>query len=121
MHTAYIAVTVAGAIAYAGAAALNFTHNKAIVEVSERLDVPTSWMVPLGALLAAGSIGLLAGFAVPALGIAAAAGLTLYFVCAAGAHIRARDPLLASWVNWAVFFSLAVAVLVVAIAYHGRW
>ena len=66
-------------------------------------------------LLAAGSIGLVVGFAVPALGVAAACGLVLYFLCAAGAHIRARDTQILSWVNWMVFFSLAVGALVVAL------
>ena len=47
-----------------------------------------TWMVPLGFLLAAGSLGLVAGFAAPALGTAAACGLVAYFLGAAGAHIR---------------------------------
>jgi hypothetical protein len=100
---------------------LNFTHNKSVAEVAERLRVPVSWMVRLGLLLAAGSLGLVAGFAVPVLGTAAACGLLLYFACAAGAHIRARDTRLLNWVNWAVFFSLAVAALVVGLAYRGPW
>jgi uncharacterized membrane protein len=121
MLAAYVAVTVVGAIAYAFAAVLNFTHNKSVAETAERLRVPVSWQVPLGFLLAAGALGLLAGFAVPALGTAAACGLVLYFLCAAGAHIRARDTRLLAWVNWAAFFSLAVAALVVGLAYHGPW
>jgi hypothetical protein len=121
LHAAYVAVTVVAAIAYAFAAVLNFTHNKSVAETAERLRVPVSWQVPLGFLLAAGSLGLLAGFAVPALGTAAACGLVLYFLCAAGAHIRARDTRLLAWVNWAAFFSLAVAALVLGLAYHGPW
>jgi DoxX-like family len=121
MLAAYVAVTVVAAIAYACAAVLNFTHSKSVAEVAETLRVPVSWMVRLGFLLAAGSIGLVAGFAVPALGTAAACGLVLYFVCAAGAHIRARDTRLLNWVNWAAFFSLAVAALAVGLAYRGPW
>ncbi len=83
--------------------------------------MPVSWMVRLGFLLAAGSIGRVAGFAVPVLGTAAACGLVLYFVSAAGAHIRARDTQLLNWVNWAAFFSLAVAALAVDLAYRGPW
>lgn len=115
MHAAYIALTVVAAIAYAYAAVLNFTHNKSVAKTAERLGVPSVWMVWLGSLLAAGSIGLVVGVAVPALGIAAASGLVLYFLCAAGAHIRARDTQILSWVNWMVFFSLAVGALVVAL------
>ena len=104
------------AIVYGYAAALNFTHNKSVANTAERLGVPSEWMVWLGSLLAAGSIGLVLGFAVPALGIAAACGLVLYFVCAAGAHIWARDTRVVSWLNWMVFFLLAVAALVVTLA-----
>lgn len=119
MHATYIAVTGVAAIAYAYAAVLNFTRNKSVLQTTERLRVPSSWMIPLGSLLAAGSIGLVVGFAAPVLGTAAACGLVLYFLCAAVVHMRARDTLLVSWVNWAAFFSLAVAALVVALAYHG--
>jgi hypothetical protein len=80
--------------------------------------VPVSWQVPLGFLLGAGAVGLVTGFAVPALGTAAACGLVLYFLCAAGAHIRARDTRLLDRINWSAFFSLAVAALVVALAYR---
>lgn len=119
MLAAYVAVTVVAAIAYTYAAVLNFTHNKSIVQTTERLRVPASWMVPLGFLLAAGSIGLVVGFGVPAVGTAAACGLILYFLCAAGAHVRARDTQLLSLVNWAAFFLLAVAALVVGLAHRG--
>jgi hypothetical protein len=121
MLAAYAAVTVVAAIACAYAAVLNFTHDKSVAETAERLRVPASWMARLGFLLGAGSLGLVAGFAVPALGTAAACGLVLYFLCAAGAHIRARDTRLLNWVNWAAFFSLAVAALVAGLAYHDPW
>ena len=121
MLAAYVAVTVVAAIAYAYAAFLNFTHNKSVTEAADTLGLPVSWLVRLGLLLAAGSLGLVAGFAVPALGTAAACGLVLYFVCAAGAHIRARDARLGAWVNWAAFFSLAVAAQVAGLAYRGPW
>jgi DoxX-like family len=119
MLAAYIAVTVVAAVACAYAAFLNFTHDKSVAETAERLRVPVSWQVPLGFLLGAGSVGLVTGFAVPALGTAAACGLVLYFLSAAGAHIRARDTRLLSWINWSAFFSLAVAALAVGLACHG--
>ena len=55
----------------------------------------------------------------PALGTAAGCGLVLYFLCAAGAHITARDTRLLSWINWFAFFSLAVAALTVGLVYRG--
>jgi len=121
MFVAYVSVTLLAAITYGYAAVLNFTHDKSVVMVAERLHLPVSWMVRLGALLGAGSLGLAAGFAVPGLGTVAACGLVLYFLCAAGFHILARDTRLLSWVNWAAFFLLAVASLGVGLAYHGAW
>ena len=121
MLAAYIAVTGVAVVVYGYAAVLNFTHDDMVVGTAERLGIPTSWMVRLGLLLAAGSAGLAAGFVVPALGTAAACGLVLYFAGAAGFHVRARDTLFRSWANWAVFFALAVAVLAVALAYRGPW
>jgi hypothetical protein len=70
----------------------------------------------LGSLLAAGSLGLLAGFAVPLLGTLAAAGLVLYFVGALIAHLRVGSRKL---VGWAVFFVTVVAALAVNLGYHG--
>lgn len=119
MTVAYLVVTLFAAIAFATAAVLNFRHNKSVAETAERLGVPVSWQVPLGFLLGSGSLGLVAGLAVPALGTAAACGLVLYFLCAAGAHIRARDTRLSSWMNWSAFFSLAVAALLVSLVYRG--
>jgi len=77
--------------------------------------VPRSWVPVLGALLAAGSLGLLAGFAVPLLGSLAAAGLVLYFLGALIAHLRVGSRQLA---GWAVFFSVAVAALTVNLRYQ---
>ncbi len=53
-------------------------------------------MIPLGVLLAAGALGLLAGFVVPTLETLAAAGLVLYFLGARaptpGRQLPARRP-----------------------------
>jgi membrane-bound ClpP family serine protease len=77
--------------------------------------IPRSWLPVLGLLLAAGSAGLLAGFAVPILGTVAAGGLVLYFVGALVAHLRVGSRKL---VGWAVFFLTAVAALTVNVAHH---
>ncbi|MFD6188712.1 DoxX family protein [Streptomyces sp. NPDC060275] len=58
------------------------------------------------------------GLAVPVLGTAAAAGLTLYFVGAVCAHIRAGDP----GVGGAVLFLLVAAgALAAGLVHHGPW
>ncbi|KAB1931762.1 DoxX family protein [Micromonospora sp. ALFpr18c] len=77
--------------------------------------VPRSWLPFLGMALAAGSLGLLAGFAVPLLGTLAAAGLVLYFIGALIAHLRVGSRHL---VGWAVFFVTVVTTLTVNLTYH---
>ncbi|MGW4652662.1 DoxX family protein [Kitasatospora sp. NPDC004289] len=53
--------------------------------------VPRSWWTPLALAKLAGAAGLLVGLAVPALGIAAAVGLVLYFLGAVITNLRARS------------------------------
>ncbi|NUT18765.1 MAG: DoxX family protein [Hamadaea sp.] len=119
MLVAYVVITVAAAIVFACAAVLSITGHPSVIRTAEAVRVPTSWMVPLGAALAAGSLGLVAGFVIPALGTVAACGLVLYFTGAAVAHFRVHDTNLNNWINWAIFFALAVGTLSVALAHHG--
>ncbi|MEV0234083.1 DoxX family protein [Nonomuraea sp. NPDC050786] len=72
--------------------------------------VPQSWWPWLGAAKAAGAIGLLAGLAVPAIGVAAAIGLILYFAGAVLTVLRARSY------KTVVFPLLYLAPVVVALA-----
>jgi hypothetical protein len=115
MFAAYVTVTIVAAL-FTGSAAVTYLigheYPKAQADVK---GIPRSWVPVLGALLAAGTIGLLAGFAVPLLGILAAAGLVLYFTGALIAHLRVGSRNL---VGWTVFFVTEVAALVVAVAYH---
>ena len=115
MHIAYVVVTVVVALANGYAAVLNFAGAESVKVVAAKVRVSQRWMIPFGVLLACGAAGLLAGFAVPALGTAAAIGLVAYFICALGAHIRVRDPKVAGAVS---FLAMAVAALVVGISYH---
>jgi hypothetical protein len=118
MHVTYLVVTILAALANGYAAALNFVGAESVELVADRVQVSRRWMVPLGTVLAAGAVGLLTGFAVPALGIAAAIGLVLYFLCAVAAHVRVRDR----QIGGAVFFLLlAAAALTTALAHHDRW
>lgn len=91
MYLAYLILTVLTATATGFGAYMDFTRHPAIVAIAERLRVPVSWMYPLGACLAAGSLGLLAGLLLRPLAIAAAAGLVLYFIGAIVTHLRVRD------------------------------
>lgn len=118
MFAAYVAVTVFTSL-ITGVAAVTYlighAYPKAQVEMKR---LPLSWMPRLGTALAAGSVGLLVGFAVPLVGVLAAAGLVLYFIGALITHLRVGSRDL---VGWAVFFVSSVAALVLNLTYHSPW
>lgn len=90
MHAAYLVVTVLTIAANAGIAVADFARAGFVLANSAEVGVPRSWLPLLGALKAAGAVGLLLGLlGLRLLGIAAAAGLTLFFVGAVAAHVRA--------------------------------
>ena len=92
MTTAYITVTLIAIAAngFSGIAAL--VHFQPILPGMAKVGVPTSWLTfPIGTLKTAGALGLATGLALRPLGIAAAIGLVLFFVCAVYTHIRAGD------------------------------
>ena len=115
MFAAYVTVTVLASV-FTGIAAVTYLigheYPKAQADMKR---VPRSWIPMLGTLLAAGSLGLLAGFVVPLVGILAAAGLVLYFLGALIAHLRVGSRKL---VGWAVFAITTVAAMAVNLAYH---
>ncbi|MGH3293081.1 MAG: DoxX family protein [Trebonia sp.] len=118
MRIAYVVVTIMVALANGYAAALNFAGADSVKVVAHKVRVSPKWMIPFGILLASGAFGLLAGFAVPVLGTAAAIGLVVYFSCAVSAHIRVRDRKVAGAVS---FLVMAVAALVVVLGYQYHW
>jgi DoxX-like family len=118
MQVTYLVTTILAALANGYAAALNFVGAESVKAAADRVQVSRVWMVPFGALLASGAVGLLAGFAVPALGTTAAIGLVLYFICAVTAHLRVRDRQIGLAV---LFLLLAAAALTTNLAYHDHW
>lgn len=118
MHIAYVVITMLAALANGWAALMNFVGAKFVKVVADTVQVSRKWMVPFGVLLASGALGLVIGFAVPALGIAAAIGLVAYFICALSAHIRVHDRNVGGAVT---FLLLAVAALVAGIGYRYHW
>ncbi|MDN3254000.1 DoxX family protein [Streptomyces sp. MA25(2023)] len=91
MSTAHVIVTVVAVIANAGIALADLRRARFVLANSAEVEVPASWLPGLAALKAAGAAGLLVGLlGVRPLGVAAAAGLALFFVGAVAAHIRAR-------------------------------
>jgi hypothetical protein len=84
-------VTVITAIVTAAIAIPDFIPAGFVLANSAKVHVPRSWLPMLGTLKLAGAAGLLVGLVgPPAIGIAAAIGLVLYFIGAVIAHLRAR-------------------------------
>lgn len=110
MSAAYVVVTLLAVLANGYAAAVDFLPTDRAVANAVRVGASRAWLRPLGVVKAAGAVGLLVGLAVPAIGVAAAVGLVLYFVCALVAHVRVR------WYSTipipAVFLLLAAGALV---------
>jgi hypothetical protein len=117
MFAAYIIVTVMAAAANLYAATNDFIRPKWLLGNMSKLRVPESWLPILGSLKGAGALGLLVGITVPLVGIAAAAGLTLFFIGALITHLRARDLSLGNGVP-VIFLVVALAALVLGI--YGR-
>jgi hypothetical protein len=106
MFIGYVAIAVVAAAMNVWAASLDFRTAESAVANAAKVEVPPSWLLPLGALKVAGAVGLIAGIAVPLIGAAAAIGLVLFFVCAIFAHLRV------SWYS-ALPFPLAFLLLAV--------
>ncbi|MFI5757372.1 DoxX family protein [Streptomyces sp. NPDC051569] len=113
MFIAYAVVGILLAVALTGSAVGTFTRQEKIISSMSALGVPDTWFPRLAALKAAGAVGLVVGLWVPAIGIAAAIGVALYFIGAAITHLRAKDYEIAPVV---IIFLLAVAALVLRIA-----
>ncbi|MGW9134508.1 DoxX family protein [Streptomyces sp. NPDC055681] len=118
MFAAYVTVTIIGAV-FNGAAAVTYLIGHEYPKTqADMKGIPRKWVPVLGILLAAGTVGLLAGLAMPFLGTLAASGLVLYFIGAIIAHLRvgSRDI-----VGGIVFLSTAAAALTLGLVHHGLW
>jgi hypothetical protein len=86
---AVLSVIFAALIVFA--AARKLSHREDVVASYARVGVPEERLNALAAILLAGAAGLIVGLLWAPLGIAASAGLALYFVLAIAAHVRAAD------------------------------
>ncbi|GAA2484737.1 DoxX family protein [Streptomyces gobitricini] len=115
MFVAYVVVTVITLVANAGIAVADFSKARFVLANSAEVDVPVSWLPWLAGLKAAGAAGLLLGLlGFRSVGVAAAAGLVLFFVGAVVAHIRAR--VYRNIAGPGAFLGFAAASLVLAVA-----
>ncbi|NEA64414.1 DoxX family protein [Streptomyces sp. SID12488] len=118
MFAAYLTVTILGAV-FNGAAAVTYLIGHEYPKTqADMKGISRKWVPVLGMLLAAGTVGLLAGLAVPLLGTLAACGLVLYFIGAIIAHLRVGSR---NIVGGIVFLSTATAVLTLGLIDHGPW
>jgi hypothetical protein len=115
VFVAYVVVTIITIIANTAVAVADLRHAPFVLANSAEVGVSPSWLPLLGMLKAAGAAGLLIGLlGVPYLGVAAAAGLVMFFTGALTVHVRARV-----FYNLAfpgAFWLLAAASLMLAIA-----
>jgi DoxX-like family len=91
MFITYVIVTLLTVAANSFAVIAEFIRADWVLATMTRVGVPHRWLVPLGVVKAIGALGLLIGFVVPMIGVAAAIGLVLFFVCAIPTHLRVRD------------------------------
>jgi hypothetical protein len=115
VFTAYVVIAVLTILANAGVAAADLAQARFVLGNMAEVGVPRSWLLPLALLKAAGAAGLLIGLlSVPALGIAAAIGLVLFFAGALAVHVRAR--VFHNIAFPGIYFALAVASAALAVA-----
>lgn len=109
MTVAAAVLSVLLGLAMIASGAATITGQEKVVENLAKADTPEEWYGWLGALKIAGGVGLLVGLWIPAIGIAAAVGLALYFAGAIAFHVRAKDP------GWAPPAAIMVASVAVAV------
>jgi hypothetical protein len=104
--TALLIITVVCVVANAFIVAADLAQARFVLANSAEVGVRPGTLPYLAVLKGAGAAGLVAGLAgVTALGLAAAGGLVLFYLCAVAAHVRAS-----------VFHNIAFPVLFLALA-----
>lgn len=90
MHSAYLIVIIAAAAANIYAGICDFTRPNWLLANIKRLEIGERWLPTLGVLKLLGAAGLIAGIGIPQIGVAAAAGLVVYFIGAMVTVLRVR-------------------------------
>jgi hypothetical protein len=91
MFVATVVVSLLLAAALAGSAIRKLSHQPPVVQTYLRVGVPEDKLNYLAAILLAGAAGLALGLLWAPLGVAAAIGVTCYFIAAIGFHVRSGD------------------------------
>lgn len=115
LPTLYLVTVAVTAVITIAIAVPDFVPAQFVLANSARVGVPRSWLPLLGGLKLAGGLGLLIGLVgVPLIGVAAAAGLVVYFVGAVVTHVRAG--VLSNIAFPGLYLLLATASLVMLLA-----
>lgn len=114
MPVADLIVSTLLAALLAFAAIRKLSHREDVVEAYTRVGVPEDKLDYLAIILLAGAAGLVLGLFWSPLGVAAAIGVTCYFLVAIAFHIRANDS--RNLPTPIVIAGMAVAVLVLQLA-----
>jgi hypothetical protein len=114
MFVAYAVIAVLLAIGLLPSAWTKLTRDERVVQTFTGLGVPLGLYPFLAACEIAGAAGLVIGLWYGPLGVAAAAGVALYFVGAIGAHLRKGD--VKGTITPVLILILAVAALVLRAA-----
>jgi hypothetical protein len=91
MFAATATLSVLLALILAFSAIRKLSHQEQVVQTYTRVGVPEDKLDYLAFLLIAGAAGLLLGLLWAPVGVAAAIGVTCYFLVAVAFHIRASD------------------------------
>ena len=92
MPISIVALSIVLAVAFTGAGLMKLTGHSSQRQAAEHFGIPWARYRAIGVLELAGAAGVVVGFALTALGAAAAIGLTLLMVSALATHSRASDP-----------------------------
>lgn len=103
-------LSIALAVVLAGSGGMKLSHRPQVVEMYADVGVPERMLIPLGLILLAAAIGLVAGLWWQPLGILTPACVVAYFVLAVGQHVRVRH--LSDVATSALIGAVAAAVLV---------
>ncbi|MCC3765173.1 DoxX family protein [Glycomyces sp. TRM65418] len=114
MVVALVVVTLVTALCNAVEAVANFMRAEWVKRNSRAVGVPDSWLPFLGFVKGAAAVGLAIGLVWRPLGIAAGAGLVVFFVLATALHLRER--VFHNFAGPLLFLALSVAVLWLMIA-----
>ena len=116
MDTAYVVVVGVTIAINAAIAVADYGRAGFVLANSAEVHVPVSWLPTLATLKLAGAVGLAIGLlGVRPLGIAAAAGLVVFFAGAVVTHVRASVYYNLAFPGW--FLAMAAASLALSIGH----